>query len=293
MHTVDEYASPRAPLLVKYGGNALSWATGADPVLEEIAARFKAGERIVLVHGGGPEIDALLALRNVSTHRIDGLRVTDEQTLEVTEAVLCGTINKRLVRQLGALGALAVGISGEDGATLTARRASNAALGFVGETIACNPTLILTLLEAGFLPVVAPLGVASDATSALNINGDSAAAAIAGAIGARAFILLTNISRVLADIQDPSSAIDRLTLASAQAFAKSPACAGGMLPKMTAAVDAVLAGTQASYIAAARPSAIALALSGDATVIGESMEPLQELRPLLKKPAGTGYRNVR
>ena len=274
MHMLDGYASPLGPLLVKYGGSALAEVDGADPVLEEVAARWAAGEKIVLVHGGGPEIDAQLAQRNVFTQRIDGLRVTDAQTLEVTEAVLCGTLNKRLVRQLGALGARAVGISGEDASTLVAARAANAALGLVGAKIACNPHLITTLLGAGFLPVIAPLGVDAASSTALNINGDAAAAAIAGALRARAFLLLTNVSRVLGDVNDPNSGMTYLSRKDAESFAKSDACAGGMLPKMTAAIDAIRAGAGASFIAAARENAISLALSGDATVIVETLPAL-------------------
>jgi len=129
-----------SPVVVKYGGNA--FVEGHDPLLESAVAAHLAGEPIVLVHGGGPEIDRWLAQRQVPTRRVDGLRVTDAPTLEVTEAVLCATINKRLVRNCAALGARAVGVSGEDGALLVAQAARGSQgedLGFVGQVTHCDP----------------------------------------------------------------------------------------------------------------------------------------------------------
>lgn len=240
-----------------------------DPILAELVALHQAGTPVVLVHGGGPEIDRWLAQRNVPTRRVDGLRVTDEATLEVTEAVLCATINKRLVRACAALGAKAVGISGEDADTLVAQTAHGSHgedLGFVGNVTACDPALINLLLAAKYLPVVAPLAVAPDDAHAYNVNADLAAAAIAGALQARAFIMITNVERVRRDPNDPASGIDRLSLEQARAFVKTPACEGGMLPKMQAAIAAVESGASASYICG--PHSIAAALTGNATVVG-------------------------
>ncbi len=246
---MNEYATPLAAgfLVVKYGGNAMGTeASGSgavsDPVLREIARLWGAGTRIVLVHGGGPEIDRALVQRGIPTRRIDGMRVTDAPTLESTEAVLCGTINKRLVRDCTALGIPTAGISGQDGKTLVAGKllpANGADLGFVGTVVACDQRLLRALLDAGFLPVVAPLAIAADAAHAYNVNADLAAAAVAGALKASAFILLTNVPRVLRDRDDPASGIDRLTLAEARAFATSDACEGGMKPKMDAAITAL------------------------------------------------------
>jgi len=255
--------------VVKYGGNA--FVEGRDPLLESAVAAHLAGEPIVLVHGGGPEIDRWLAQRQVPTRRVDGLRVTDAPTLEVTEAVLCATINKRLVRNCAALGARAVGVSGEDGALLVAQAARGSQgedLGFVGQVTHCDPALVVLLLQAGYLPVVAPLGIAADGSTAYNVNADLAAAALAGALRARAFVMITNVARVRRDVNDPSSAIDRLSLADARAFAASPACEGGMRPKMHAAIAAVEAGSSASYIG--DPQRIAETLAGNATVITAS-----------------------
>jgi acetylglutamate kinase len=253
------------PIVVKYGGSALSGASGVIPSLVELHLE---GSAIVLLHGGGPEIDRWLADRNVPTRRIDGLRVTDAATLEVSEAVLCATINKRIVRACAALGAKAVGISGEDGATLVAKRAFGSKgedLGYVGEVTSCDPTVVKLLLAAGYLPIVAPLAIAEDSAHAYNINADLAGAALAGALRAHAFVMITDVSRVRRVPNDPDSGIDRMSLDEARAFLQTPACEGGMLPKMQAAIAAVEAGASASYICAQQP--IAGILAGNATIV--------------------------
>lgn len=256
------------PWVVKYGGSAL--AAGGDEVLAEIAALHRDGQGVVLVHGGGPEIDAALRQRGIVTERVGGHRVTDAATLETVEAVLCGTINKRLVRALLALGASAVGMSGQDGATLIAERMrgeGGADLGYVGQIVDCDATLVRGLLDARSLPVVAPLAISRDGTHAYNVNADLAAAAIASALKASAFVLVTNVPRVLRNPDDPSSGIDRMTLAQARDFAASEACRSSMKPKVLAAVSALEGGVARAYICSASPSTIASALAGDATVV--------------------------
>jgi acetylglutamate kinase len=261
------------PIVVKYGGNAMPSPGGActDPTLFEVAQLWRAGWPIVLVHGGGPEIDAALAERGIVTDRIDGMRVTRKATLDVTEAVLCGTINKRLVRALTALGLPAVGVSGQDGASLVARvarTASGADLGYVGKIERCDARLVQTLLDAKFLPVVAPIAAAADSTTAYNVNADLAAAALAGALRASAFVAITNVRRVLRDVDDPASAIERLTPAQARVFADSAACRSGMKPKLHAAALAAAGGTVRSFICGAEPGSISAAMfAGDATIV--------------------------
>lgn len=267
-----QYASPRpsAPLVVKYGGNAMGCSGEPDPVLAELAELRAAGSPVVLVHGGGPEIDRRLKERGIVTQRIDGLRVTDAATLETTEAVLCANVNKRIVRACLALGLPAVGISGEDGALLIAERtrsASGSDLGFVGGVTACRPAILHTLLAAGFVPVVAPLAIAADGSSALNVNADLAAAAISAALQATAFVAITNVSRVLRDPDDASSGVERFSIAQARAFVESDACRSSMKPKLRAAIAAVEGGVGAAYICNVAPRAIRNALAGDATVI--------------------------
>ncbi len=196
--------------------------------------------------------------------------MTDAASLETVEAVLCATANKRLVRICLQQGIPAVGISGQDGGLIRARRATSPAgddLGFVGEITSIDPAPLLALLEGGFLPIVAPLAIGEDSAHAYNVNADTAAGAIAGAMRADAFITLTNVARVLRDPADPSSAIHELSLPAAQEFARSDACASGMKPKMLAAIGAVTGGVLRAYICAAQPGAIAGALAGNATII--------------------------
>lgn len=267
MHMLHEYATP--PLVVKYGGNAMP-RDGLDPLLSEAAERHAAGQPIVIVHGGGPEIDRALAERGVAPRRVDGLRVTDAQTLAVTEAVLCATLNKRLVRTCRALGATAVGISGQDGGLLVARRMrteAGADLGYVGEIVRTDPHLLRALLSAGFLPIVSPLAIAHGGEHAYNVNADSAAGAIAAALRARALIVVTNVARVLRDPDDPASGVDAFSAVEAERFARSDACRDSMKPKVRAAVAAVAGGAEAAYLCAAGPNAIAGALRGDATIV--------------------------
>lgn len=254
-------------IVVKYGGNAQG---GEAALFSELAELRAAGHAVILVHGGGPEIDEALARRGVETRRVAGLRVTGASALETVEAVLCSTINKRLVRACLQNGLPAVGISGQDGGLLRARRATGPAgedLGFVGELTRVDPAPLTALLAGGFLPVVAPLALNEDSAHAYNVNADTAAGAIAAAMRADAYVTLTNVERVLRDPADPSSALHELTIPAAQAFASSDACATGMKPKMLAAISAVIGGAQRAYICAARPGAIAGALAGNATII--------------------------
>lgn len=279
MHMSHKDASALAvgPIVVKYGGSIAGAAHTSEQsrsttcdVLAEIADLWHAGTAVVLVHGGGPEIDVALAARGIVTQRIDGLRVTDATTLEITEAALCGTLNKRIVRACAALGLPAAGISGQDGGLLIAQRAVTADggdLGYVGEIVATDPRILHLLLEGGFLPVVAPLATACDGNCAYNVNADLAAAAIAGALRASAFVAVTNVPRVFRDPDDPSSGIDRFSLREAGAFAAGDGCRSSMKPKLNAAIAAVTGGAHASYICDAKPGAIRSALAGDATVI--------------------------
>jgi acetylglutamate kinase len=241
-----------------------------DPILAEIALLRAAGSAVVLVHGGGPEIDSALAHRGIETVRIGGMRVTDAATLELTEAVLCGNVNKRIVRDALMLGISAVGLSGQDGNMLVAERALGLAgedLGYVGRIVATDVRLLHALLAAGFLPVVSPLAIAPDGAHAYNVNADLAAAAIAAALRADVFVAVTNVARVFRDPADSTSGIDRLTPDEAFVFAGSTACRSSMIPKLQAAASAVRDGASAAYICSAKPSAIAAAMRGDATVI--------------------------
>jgi acetylglutamate kinase len=257
-------------VVLKYGGNAMAPPATADPLLDEIAARVRGGDRFVVVHGGGPQIDAELARRGLAGDRVAGLRVTDAPTLEVTERVLCGGVNKALVRALLRRGVEAAGISGQDGGTLVARMVGPIAgrsLGFVGEISAVRATLLQALLDAGFTPVVAPLAVASDATTALNVNADTAAGAIAGALNADLYVAITNVDRVRTRADDPASGIDRLSAAEARGYLADGTFDGGMAPKMESVLQALAAGAKRAIVCGAGPGVLDGAIAGRGTVV--------------------------
>jgi acetylglutamate kinase len=253
-------------IVLKYGGNAMTAVTG-DPVLDEIAQLARGGMEIVLVHGGGPHIDAALRGRGIVEERIEGLRVTSAAARDVVEAVLCGTVNKDLVRGLLARGARAFGFSGQDGAILTARRLRlpGGDLGFVGEPLAVDVPLLRGVLRLGLLPVIAPLGLDRAENVALNLNADTAAGAIAAAVKADAYVVLTNVAGVLRDRHDPASLIRRLGIAEAAGFLADGTFSDGMRPKMRAAIAAVAGGARRAVIGAAEPGGIAAALGGGGT----------------------------
>jgi len=252
-------------VVLKYGGNAMV-AAGSDPVLDDIAALANAGDSVVLVHGGGPQIDAALAERGIAEPRVAGLRVTGAAARDVVEAVLCGSVNKALVRALAARGVRAVGISGEDGGLVTSPRMGvleGTDLGFVGDAPAVDPALLRALIGAGFVPVVAPLGIDPLSGAALNINADTVAGAIAGALQADAYVVITNVDGIRRDVADPGSVLDRITLAEARGFLVDGTFTGGMIPKARAALAAVEAGAKRALIG----SGVRRALAGEATAV--------------------------
>jgi len=253
--------------LVKYGGNAMA-GLQADPVLADLASVAGEGHRVVLVHGGGPAIDAALKERGIVERRIEGMRMTGRASLDVVEFVLCATVNKALVRALQALGLAAVGVSGEDGPTLIARQSppqGGESLGFVGEIEEVDAVLVESLLEHRFVPVVAPLGVARDGSTAYNINGDTAAGALAGALRVDAFVAITDVAKIRRHLEDPASAIDVLTAGEATEWRALGSLAGGMIPKVDAALEALRRGAKRAIVAGAGPGAIRNALSGAGT----------------------------
>lgn len=256
---------PEVLIVLKYGGNAMAPAGSADPVLDEVAALAVRGERVVLVHGGGPQIDAELDAKAIDEVRVQGLRVTGRATRDVVEYVLCGTVNKALVRSLAARGARAVGISGEDGNLLGARRAgavNGIDLGYVGEISGVDPAAARALLAAGFVVVVAPLALDVDGSGALNCNADTAAGALAGALRADAYVVITNVAGVRRDLADPDSVIERLTVAQAEGLLADGTFTDGMIPKMRAAIAAVRTGAKRAVVAGAGYGAIDAALGG-------------------------------
>jgi acetylglutamate kinase len=254
-------------LLVKYGGNAMG-GLEADPVLADLAALAGEGHHVVLVHGGGPAIDAALKEHGIIERRIAGMRMTGRASLDIVEFVLCATVNKALVRALCALGLAAVGISGEDGPTLIARQSppiSGESLGFVGVVEEVRPVLVESLLEHRFVPVIAPLGVARDGSTAFNINGDTAAGALAGALRADAFVAITDVPKIRRRLDDPKSAVDSLSAGEAEEWRAVGSLAGGMIPKVDSGFEALRRGAKRAIVAGAGPEAIHRALDGAGT----------------------------
>ena len=250
-------------IVLKYGGNAMAAPDAADPVLDAVVARRAAGDRIVLVHGGGPAIDAALAARRLGGERIGGLRSTSAAALEVVEAVLTGTLNKALVRALLRRGVPAAGISGEDGGLLRAAPIGpreGRSLGFVGETGAVDPAVLYALLNAGFTPVVAPFALAEDGSSALNVNADTAAGMIAGALHADAYVAVTNVERVRARLDDPATELTSIDAASARAYLDDGSFDGGMRPKMESLLRALAEGAGRAVVCGSAAGSLEAAL---------------------------------
>jgi acetylglutamate kinase len=256
----------RMLIVLKYGGNAMA-AGSDDPVLDEIASLAQSGMSVIVVHGGGPQIDAALRARGIPEERVEGLRVTTAAARDIVESVLCGNVNKDLVRGLLARGARAFGFSGLDGGVLKVRRMRIAGhdLGFVGEPASVNAELLRGLLTLGLLPVIAPMGLDPSDGAALNLNADTVAGAIAAALQADAYVVLTNVAGVRRDRNDPATVIPRLTIAQANRFLDDGTFSDGMRPKMRAAIEAVEGGARRALIAEAARDGIGAALAGAGT----------------------------
>ncbi|MBF6599155.1 MAG: acetylglutamate kinase [Dehalococcoidia bacterium] len=257
--------APR-PIVVKLGGSTLG---GHDTSLADIAVARREGRPLVVVHGGGATISAWLGRSGIPATFARGLRVTDAATLEIVVAVLAGVVNKQLVAELGALGAPAIGLSGADSLILQARR-YDAELGFVGKVSRVNPYPVEELLRLGYLPVIAPIAIEvthGAAPQLLNINADSAAGELAAALHAETLVFLTDVAGVL----DASRAvIPRLSVDAARALIAGGIAAGGMIPKLEAAVCAAEAGAPSRVIDGRQGGALAAALSGEGagTLVG-------------------------
>ena len=223
-------------MVIKYGGSALD-ASSTDTILEDAAALQSVGVRVVLVHGGGKEISALLDRMNVETKFENGYRVTDQATLEGAEMALSARVNKSIVGALDRIGAKACGVSGRDGGLITARQ-KDEKLGLVGAITKVDPRLLTTLLDAGYLPVVSPIARGEEGT-ALNCNADDAARAVAEAVGADKLVFLTDTDGILVDSHNQSTRIARMDVARAKELIDSGLIAGGMIPKTMNCIHAV------------------------------------------------------
>lgn len=227
-------------VVVKYGGNAMTDDKLKLEVMEDIALLRLVGVKVVLVHGGGPEISGMMTRLGKKTEFIDGLRVTDRETVDIVQMVLAGKVNKSLVAMLEQLGTAAAGISGMDGKLIEAEM-KDERLGFVGNIKKINIGIVNDLLENNYIPVISTLGFDRNG-NIYNINGDTAAAFIAGAIGAKRLILMTDIAGVMLDKDDSSTLIRNMTISDAHKLREQNIISGGMIPKVQCCVDAISKG---------------------------------------------------
>ncbi len=238
----------RKIIVVKYGGSAMSNEELQKNVIEDVVLLKLVGFKPIIVHGGGKEISSWVKKVGKESEFVNGLRVTDEETMEIAEMVL-NKVNKRLVNMVTALGVNAVGISGKDGALLnTAKKYSDGQdIGYVGEVKNVNPKILLDLLEKDFLPIVAPIGFGDDFMT-YNINADDAACAVAKAVGADKLVFLTDVEGLYRDFEDKSTFIQRITAHDADELIKSGIIGGGMLPKLNNCTDAITSGVNRVHI---------------------------------------------
>lgn len=233
-------------VVAKYGGNAMTDPQLKKSVMQDILLLQLVGVKVILVHGGGPEISAMLKKLSIESHFEDGLRVTDDDTMEVVQMVLAGKVNKSLAADLSALGGKAVGLCGIDGGLIKVHQ-KNEKLGHVGEIDEINTKILDDLLDGGFIPVISSIGIDDDGNP-YNINADTAAAKIAAALHAESMVVMSNINGVLRDKDDENSLISQISLADAEELKKSGIIAGGMIPKVDCCTNAVKEGVKKVFI---------------------------------------------
>ncbi|MDD4124732.1 MAG: acetylglutamate kinase [Eubacteriales bacterium] len=249
-------------VVIKYGGNAMINPELKEHVMGDIVLLSLVGVKVVLVHGGGPEITDLLNKIGKKSEFSDGLRVTDRETAEIVLMVLAGKVNKSLVNLLQVKGGKAMGISGMDGRLIEAK-IKDERLGYVGEITSVNAEPIFDLLEKGYIPVVSTVGC-DKSGNIYNINADTAAARIAGALKAKSMISLTDVTGILKDKDDPLSLIKAVTLEDAEKLFAEGIISGGMIPKVECCMEAVKCGVERVFITDGRiPHAILVEMLTD------------------------------
>lgn len=229
-------------VVIKYGGNAMINDQLKQQVMEDIVLLWLIGVKVVLVHGGGPEINDLMDKLGKKPQFVEGLRVTDKETVDIVQMVLAGKVNKTLVNLLEMKGGNAMGVSGMDGRLIEAE-IKDERLGYVGKITNVHITPIVDLLEKGYIPVVSTIGCDIRGNS-YNINGDTAAAFIAGALGAQRLIMMTDIDGILRDKDDSSTIIPRVTISEIEQLKSDGTISGGMIPKVDCCVEAIHKGVK-------------------------------------------------
>ncbi len=233
-------------VVIKYGGNAMLNEELKNAVMGDVALLSLIGIKVVLVHGGGPEINEMLGKIGKKSEWVDGLRVTDKETVDVVQMVLAGKVNKSLVALLGRLGCNAIGLCGADGHLISAK-VKDERLGFVGEITDVNPAPILDLLEKGYVPVISTTACDSDG-NIYNINADTAAAKIAAALKAESFISMTDIAGILRDKDDPSTLIPKIYVSDIPQLVNEGIISGGMIPKIDCCGEAIRRGVKKVFV---------------------------------------------
>ena len=229
-------------VVVKYGGNAMIDEHLKQQVMEDIVLLWLIGVKIVLVHGGGPEINDLMSRLGKKTEFVDGLRVTDKETVDIVQMVLAGKVNKTLVNLLEMKGGKAMGISGMDGRLIESKMRDER-LGYVGDITKVNIKPVIDLLEKNYIPVISTLGCDAEGNT-YNINGDTAAAYIAGALNAERLIMMTDIAGILRDKDDPSTLIAEISIDEASKLYQEGVISGGMIPKVNCCIEAIHEGVK-------------------------------------------------
>lgn len=260
-------------IVIKYGGNAMINEQLKQQVMEDIVLLWLIGVKVVLVHGGGPEINDLMDKLGKKPQFVDGLRVTDKETVDIVQMVLAGKVNKTLVNLLEKKGGNAMGISGMDGRLIEAE-IKDERLGYVGKIKKVNISPVIDLLEKGYIPVVSTIGCDKQG-NAYNINGDTAAAFIAGALGAQRLIMMTDIDGILRDKDDSSTIIPQITISEIKQLKADGTISGGMIPKVDCCVDAIHKGVKNVVIMDGRvPHSILMELltdEGAGTMVSEDV----------------------
>ena len=249
-------------IVVKYGGNAMIDEELKRAVISDIILLSLVGIRVVVVHGGGPEINDMLRRVGKESRFVNGLRYTDEETMDIVQQVLCGKVNKDLVSLISAMGGKAVGLCGLDGAMFTASCLDGGSYGLVGEIQKVDPTIVVNTLENGYIPVIST--VAQGLGTSLNINADTAAAKLAVALKAEKLILLTDVRGLLRDRNDESTLISTVSVSEVPALEQGGVISGGMIPKIGCCVEAVRSGVPRAHILDGRiPHSILIELLSD------------------------------
>ena len=233
-------------ILVKYGGNAMQNEQLKKAVMGDMVLLSMIGVKVVLVHGGGPEISEMLKRTGKKSEFVDGLRVTDAETMDIVQMVLSGKVNKELVNLVENAGGRAIGLSGVDGHIIKAKTLDER-LGYVGSITGINTQPILDVLNLGYIPIISTVGC-DDEGNIYNINADTAAARIAGQLGAESMLTMTDIAGLLRDKDDPETLISKVSVSEVPQFTAEGIISGGMIPKIQCCVDAVRRGVNRAHI---------------------------------------------